>query len=239
MKEKDITQKVLEDNNDIFADIVNVLLFDGESEVEENELVNTTVHSQYKAEDGKVHEQERDIAKYWKRGGTDIVLYGIENQTKVEKRMPARISGYEGASYRGQCDKKTIVPVITMVLYYGTDRKWTAPKNLKSLIKVPDNLDKYVNDTKANVFEIAWLTDEQILSDKEGVSNMCDVAQRLEDRGIEKGLQKGREEGNQMIYSLVEDESISMERGAQKLGVSVEKLRANMINAGYKCPDME
>ena len=306
MKEKDITQKVLEDNNDIFADIVNVLLFDGKSEVEENELVNTTVHSQYKAEDGKVHEQERDIAKYWKRGCTDIVLYGIENQTKVEKRMPARISGYEGASYRGQYDKKTIVPVITMVLYYGTDRKWTAPKNLKSLIKVPDNLDKYVNDTKANVFEIAWLTDEQIakftsdykivanffvnkrknkdyipddkttikhvdeilkflsvmtgdnryqeiLSDKEGVSNMCDVAQRLEDRGIEKGmkagiekgikegikqgLQKGREEGNQMIYSLVEDESISMERGAQKLGISVEKLRANMINAGYKCPD--
>ena len=88
---------------------------------------------------------------------------------------------------------------------------------------------------------------EEILSDKEGVSNMCDVAQRLEDRGIEKGmkegikqgLQKGREEGNQMIYSLVEDESISMEKGAQKLGVSVEKLRANMINAGYKCLDME
>ena len=51
MKEKDITQKVLEDNNDIFADIVNVLLFDGKSEVEENELVNTTVHLQYKAED--------------------------------------------------------------------------------------------------------------------------------------------------------------------------------------------
>ena len=101
---------------------------------------------------------------------------------------------------------------------------------------------------------------EEILSDKEGVSNMCDVAQRLEDRGIEKGmkagiekgikegikqgLQKGIKEGislggNQMIYSLVEDKSISMEKGAQKLGISVEKLRANMINAGYKCPNME
>ena len=46
MKEKDITQKVLEDNNDIFADIVNVLLFDGKSEVEENELVNRQfIHS--------------------------------------------------------------------------------------------------------------------------------------------------------------------------------------------------
>ena len=80
---------------------------------------------------------------------------------------------------------------------------------------------------------------------------MCDVAQRLEDRGIQKGIKRGieqgikrgREEGinlggNQMIYSLVEDKSISMEKGAQKLGISIEKLQANMINAGYKCPDM-
>ena len=76
--------------------------------------------------------------------------------------MPARISGYEGASYRGQYDKKTIVPVITMVLYYGTDRNGQHQRILSLLLKLPDNLDKYVNDTKANVFEIAWLTDEQI-----------------------------------------------------------------------------
>lgn len=295
MKEKDLSEKVLEDNNDIFADIVNVLLFDGEDAVEEDTLVSTAVHSQYKDHSGKLHEQERDIAKYWRKGGTDIVLYGIENQTKIENKMPVRIFGYEGASYR-QHDKKTIVPVITMVLYYGTDRKWTVPTNIKSLIKVPDGLDKYVNDVKANVFEIAWLTDEQIskfksdfkivanffvnkrknkdyipddkttikhvdeilkflsvmtgdnryeelLADKEGVSNMCDVAQRLEDRGIQIGIEKGRAEErakcNQMIYSLVEDNSISMEKGAEKLGISVEKLRANMINTGFKLPDME
>lgn len=296
MKEKDLSEKVLEDNNDIFADIVNALLFDGEDAVEEDTLVSTAVHSQYKDHSGKLHEQERDIAKYWRKGGTDIVLYGIENQTKIENKMPVRIFGYEGASYRGQHDKKTIVPVITMVLYYGTDRKWTVPTNIKSLIKVPDGLDKYVNDVKANVFEIAWLTDEQIskfksdfkivanffvnkrknkdyilddkttikhvdeilkflsvmtgdnryeelLADKEGVSNMCDVAQRLEDRGIQIGIEKGRAEErakcNQMIYSLVEDNSISMEKGAEKLGISVEKLRANMINTGFKLPDME
>lgn len=289
MKEKDLSEKVLEDNNDIFADIVNVLLFDGEDTVEENALVSTAVHSQYKDHSGKLHEQERDVAKYWRKGDTDIVIYGIENQTKIENRMPVRIFGYEGASYREQHDKKTIVPVITMVLYYGTDRKWTVPTNIKSLIKVPDGLDKYVNDVKANVFEIAWLTDEQIskfksdfkivanffvnkrknkdyipddkttikhvdeilkflsvmtgdnryeelLADKEGVSNMCDVAQRLEDRGMKKGIDLG---SNRMIYSLVEDKSISMEKGAEKLGISVEKLRANMINTGFKLPDME
>ena len=54
----------------------------------------------------------------------------------------------------------------------------------------------------------------------------------------EEGERKGREEGrNKMIYSLVEDKSISMEKGAQKLGISVEKLKADMIDAGYKCPE--
>ena len=84
---------------------------------------------------------------------------------------------------------------------------------------------------------------EELLADKEGVSNMCDVAQRLEDRGIQIGIEKGRAEerakGNQMIYSLVEEKSISMEKGAEKLGISVEKLRINMINTGFKLPDME
>lgn len=75
---------------------------------------------------------------------------------------------------------------------------------------------------------------------------MCDVAQRLEDRGIQKGIKQGIQKGiqkgisqggNQMIYSLVGDRSISLEVGARKLGICREKLRANMINAGYKCPD--
>ena len=66
MGQKDITEKVLEDYNDVFADIINGLLFGGEQEIKPEDLENTTVHAQYKAEDDKVHELERDIAKYWK-----------------------------------------------------------------------------------------------------------------------------------------------------------------------------
>ena len=66
MGQKDITEKVLEDYNDVFADIINGLLFDGVQEIKPEALENTTIHTQYKAEDGKVHELERDIAKYWK-----------------------------------------------------------------------------------------------------------------------------------------------------------------------------
>ena len=40
MKDKDITQKVLEKYNDVFADILNVLLFNGRDVVEESTLID-------------------------------------------------------------------------------------------------------------------------------------------------------------------------------------------------------
>ncbi len=64
MGEKDISEKLLEDYNDIFADIVNALVFNGEQRIKPDSLTNANVHSQYKA-DGKLHEQERDVAKKW------------------------------------------------------------------------------------------------------------------------------------------------------------------------------
>lgn len=49
--------------NDVLADIVNVLLFDGEQVIKENELEDAQTFLMYKA-DGKVHSQNRDVAKY-------------------------------------------------------------------------------------------------------------------------------------------------------------------------------
>lgn len=100
--------------------------------------------------------------KYWEESGVEIALCGIENQSKTEKYMPLRVIGYDGASYRSQLDSQKPVPVMTIVLYFGTDRRWTAPKTLKELVKIPEGLDDYVNDYKINVFEIGWLTDEQV-----------------------------------------------------------------------------
>ena len=106
MGQKDITEKVLEDYNDVFADIINGLLFDGVQEIKPEALENTTIHTQYKAEDGKVHELERDIAKYWKEEKVELAICGIENQSKVEKNMPFRIVGYDGAAYRSQLQQE-------------------------------------------------------------------------------------------------------------------------------------
>ena len=43
MGEKDITEKTLEAYNDVFADIINVLLFNGKQVVKENELEDAVV----------------------------------------------------------------------------------------------------------------------------------------------------------------------------------------------------
>lgn len=148
MGEKDITEKILADYNDVFADIMNGLLFAGEQKIRPETLENTSIHSQYKAEDEKVHELERDVAKYWKEKEVELAICGIENQSVVEKNMPFRVIGYDGTAYRSQLleDRKKILPVVTIILYFGTDRHWNNKKNIKSLMEIPEGLDKFVND---------------------------------------------------------------------------------------------
>ena len=164
MGEKDISEKSLIAYNDVFADIMNVFVFNGKQVVQPADLENALVHAQYKAENGRLHEEERDVAKYWKKENVAIAFYGIENQVKVDEHMPFRIIGYDGASYRSQLlDKgKSIVPVATFVLYFGTERRWNYKKSIKEIVEIPDELEPYVNDYKINVIEIAWLTEEQL-----------------------------------------------------------------------------
>lgn len=164
MGQKDKTEKLLEDYNDVFADIINVLLFNGENKILPDALEEAKLKSQYKADDNQLHEVERDIAKYWKEKNTTIALYGLENQTEPERVMPVRVIGYDGANYRSQLLKKNendLYPVVTIVLYFGKER-WNQPRNLKDVIHIPDELAPYVNDYKIHVFEISWLTEEQV-----------------------------------------------------------------------------
>ncbi len=192
MAEKDLTEKILEDCPDVFADIFNALVFNGRQEIKENELADGAVHSQYRAHDSKMHELERDVAKRWVRGNALLAILGAENQSQPERLMATRAIGYDGASYRAQALRidaekrklkklhrerkitdaeyaerrkaigRQIAPVVTIVLYFGTERRWTAPKSLKGLLEIPDGLEPFVNDYRLHVFEVAWLSEEQI-----------------------------------------------------------------------------
>lgn len=180
MGEKDITEKSLEAYNDVFADIINVLLFQGKQVVHENELSEGTARTHYKS-DGKLHEMERDVSKFWKsvNGDIRIALYGLENQTAIDKDMPLRVIGYDGTGYREQllkdgtlkdgtevgesktAHKKQRYPVITLVLYFG-NKKWDGPLTLSECMDIPKELVPFFNDYRVNLFEISRLTDEQL-----------------------------------------------------------------------------
>lgn len=253
MGEKDISEKTLEAYNDVFSDIINVLLFSGERLVKEDELSDETVSSAYKA-DGKLHAQERDVAKYWKNGLVRIALYGLENQTDIDADMPLRLFSYDGAAYRAQLlsdgeEPADRYPVITLVLYFGHKKHWRKPRTLLECLNVPERLKPYVNDYRMNLFEIAYLDDEvvakfqsdfRIVADyfvqmrknkdyepsRETIrhvhellqfmavmtkdrrfeavntqpaegrqTNMCEVLDKIENHGIQKGLAQGLAQG--------------------------------------------
>ena len=134
-----MTEKTLESYNDVFADIVNVLLFKGKRLIGEDDLTPESLRSIYKA-DGKLHEQERDVAKRWQKGNVRIAILGFENQTEADADMPLRVISYDGAAYRSQLNqkgKKRYYPVISLVLYFGTKRHWKKNRSLKEVISIP------------------------------------------------------------------------------------------------------
>lgn len=164
MAEKDITEKMLEQYNDVFMDIVNVLLFNGEMVVREDDLIDLPTSSSKKI-GRKINYQDRDVAKYWQGNKINIAMFGVENQTDPDKLMPLRVISYDGAEYGMQANRKNKdkmkYPVITLVLYLGHKSRWNYPKNIMGIIDADNRLKPYINDYKINLFEIAYLPEEK------------------------------------------------------------------------------
>ena len=72
-----------------------------------------------------------------------------------------RLISYDGASYRAELSLKERYPVITIVLYFGNTH-WESNRTLHEAVSVPDALRPYVNDYKINLFEIAFMSDDEI-----------------------------------------------------------------------------
>ena len=283
MQGKDITEKMLEKYNDVFADILNVLLFGGRNVVDEAALKDALPMSMLKI-DGRVRSQERDIAKYWRKNKINVVLFGLENQTTANKIMPLRVFGYDGAEYVKQSRKENIdkakYPVITLVLYLGYEKRWNYPKRLFDVLDIDKDIRPYVNDFKINLFEIAYLEREKVdlfksdfriladylyqmrknrdyIADKTNIGhveelltlmsamtgdnrfeetindfkgkekvNMCEVLDRVEARGIEKGRLEGRQEGTiNTLISLVKDGILSLDEAAIRADMSAKDFK--------------
>jgi len=137
------------------------LLFHGEEVIKPDELHDQAPRAAYKA-DGKIREIERDVAKRWMKQNIRIACIGLENQTRPDLDMPLRVIGYDGAEYRAQLNDKDRYPVVTLVLYFGYKKHWDQPTSLLECFEIPEIFRPYVNDYVINLFEVAYLTEEQV-----------------------------------------------------------------------------
>ena len=165
MAEKDITEKLLTDIDEVFADIYNNLCFNGENIIKPDDLSNASVTTAFISNDvtrGLIS----DVSKIYKNSNLTLALLNIENQSTEDSDMPFRIIGYEGAKYNSQLisgsDER--YAVATLVLNFNTKKRWSTPKSIKESLKnkYPIELDEYINDYKVNVIDVAFMDKEDI-----------------------------------------------------------------------------
>ena len=165
MAEKDITEKLLTDIDEVFADIYNNLCFNGEKIIKPDDLSNASVTTAFISNDvtrGLIS----DVSKIYKNSNLTLALLNIENQSTEDRDMPFRIIGYEGAKYNSQLisgsDER--YAVATLVLNFNTKKRWSTPKSIKESLKnkYPIELDEYINDYKVNVIDVAFMDKEDI-----------------------------------------------------------------------------
>lgn len=108
------------------------------------------------------------------------VFIGIQNQTDIHYAMPVRIMSTDAAGYYGQwkaiqkenrkthtpknsgeflsgfSQTDTLLPIVTIVLYYG-QKPWDGAVTLKEMLNLsgcPESLQKMIADYPINLFEI-------------------------------------------------------------------------------------
>ena len=171
----DTTEKVRLQNNNLFSDMVNGVLFHGNCLIDPIHL-----HSYDSHESTYIHlfgiDRTRDMIKKYEDGY--IILIGIENQSQVDETMPIRLLGYDFINYMNQQkifsrdyklitkhnkdypeDKKKLpklelCPVMSIVINYG-ERRWNKSVTLKGMMKsIPKVFEDYINDWGIKVIDI-------------------------------------------------------------------------------------
>lgn len=114
------------------------------------------------------------VVKYSKEYDAEFAILGIENQNKIHYAMPLRVMEYDTRSYKKQYREyvrknrkkgltgdeflskmkqtEKLVPVITIVIYYG-EKRWDGAKSLKEMLRIPPQIEAYVNDYPMHLVE--------------------------------------------------------------------------------------
>lgn len=179
MGQPDLAVNSLTSHADVFADIINAIIYEGRTVLNETCLkpfyVNSAVSKQ-----GKLKGLYRDTCMEDTRNGIRYVIWGIENQYVDDLTTPFKIMGYDFTAYDKQIEEfmrhnkqngrdayvqqlhfdQKLKPVVTLVLYYGTKN---IPDNICALMEMPEDtcVKRYIQNYHLNVIRLHTLTPAQ------------------------------------------------------------------------------
>ncbi|MCM1216739.1 MAG: Rpn family recombination-promoting nuclease/putative transposase [Lachnospiraceae bacterium] len=159
----DIPQKELESYPDVFADILNALVYGGEQVVDLRHLSQAGTETRYRDQERRLRNQYEDLGRYeTDEEGHARILYLLANQSRTDSRMLLRKCGYVGGCYRGQYEQqmKEICPVMELVLYWGKKR-WRTSRSMREFFKrkaIHPTAWRYIDNERLHVFEMRHLS---------------------------------------------------------------------------------
>lgn len=241
MGQKDLTQKNLEFYPDVFADIINALLYGGKPVLQSDNLSAAPTETLYNSMNRGVRNQFHDMSKYEMQDGRIKLQYTLENESGCNGKMILRKAGYEGAVYREQYDKKTkeTYPVIGTVLHWGQGR-WNGPKSIHTFFKnrkLSKETLHYINNAQLQVFDMRSLPPEVRKRFHSDMRIVVDYLAEGKDYVPTKQKLKHPEEVLQMLRNLTNDERYltilnAMQEEEKKGGIAMCELLDKYWNDG-------
>lgn len=155
-------------DNEIFIDLINGILFQGKQVVKSCMINNWNTDSSTVFDFGKLiksFQKNRDAIRLW--NGPFPLFISIENQSTIDYTMPFRVMSYDVINYNQQYSlldknqKKSFqpIPIYTLILYHG-ESNWVSPHTLKEKMKIPKEFESKVNDWHIDVVDIKTLKPE-------------------------------------------------------------------------------
>lgn len=249
MGKKDIALARFFEDEERYADLINAFVFKGRQVVRAADITerDTRATGVFKRIREKFTVQKyRDVLRRVALG-TEFVLIGLENQDEVHYAMPVRVmlqdaAGYDeqlrrirrenrrrgelrGAEFLGGFSKKDcLLPVLTLVLYYGR-KPWDGARELRQMMgekPLPRPLRHMINNYRIHVLEVQRFREiERFRTD---LYEVIGFIQRAGDKDRE---QRFTEERQSHFESMDEDayDVITAVTGSDELEAVKEKYR--------------
>lgn len=216
------------DDNERFADQINGALFGGRQVVKPEELEPAEAQTVVTGKRGGTENIKTivDKVRLWK--GKKLHILAVENQNYVDYRMVLRNMLSESVGYQKQWKRKKraheklqdlkdgdeylsgmkkdekFAPIITLVVYFGTDGGWNGARCLHDLLDIDEELKEYVVNYRLNLYDCH--EHDTFEEYKTGLRQIFETVRYVKDE--EKLLKIMKE--NREAYSRIDSETRDM-----------------------------